>query len=306
MSHKPTVETTAAEIAASKEGSQMNRREFLHGTLLSGAFAMLLGGCIPQVQGEITAVTGTPPPNPPRFRAAFSYDGLKSTWSQRGSDTARSIGQLLGVDVVHYDGELSIDKQRQDLEEIADGQWDFVAVHPTAVNAYIEPIRRMISKGIPVIDLDTRLSDDLDTLGIATFLEPDNVWMGEQVTQAIISAVGSYDFEIVHTQGKPTHTGAQGRAQGFQNVITRFPGIKVVDETPANWDIDKTSQLWDELLARHPNIRAGFCHNDDMALAALRSVTKAGRKGTGFYWRRGWDAGGVQGCRARRSDCHSH
>lgn len=31
-------------------------------------------------------------------------------------------------------------------------------------------------------------------------------------------------------------------------------------------------------LARHPNLRAGFCHNNDMAMAALRSVQKAGKQ----------------------------
>lgn len=262
------------------EGHQLSRRQFLQGLSLAGTVAAFgLGGCTRQMSGAIQDADAVAHMPAPRFRAAFSYDGLKSTWSRRGRDTAQFIGQLLGIDVFHFDGELSVDKQRQDLELIAEQDWDFVAVHPSAVNAYIEPIRRIISRGIPVIDLDTRLSDDLDALGVTTFLEPDNVWMGEQVTKAIINAVGRFDFEIIHTQGKLTHTGAQGRAEGFNKVITSYPGIKVVDETPGDWDIDKVSALWEELLMRHPNVRAGFLHNDDMAMAALRSVTKANRKG---------------------------
>jgi len=141
-------------------------------------------------------------------------------------------------------------------------------------------VQELIRRGIPVIDMDTRLADDLLGLGVVTFLEPDNLWMGEQVTQAIIDAVQSQNqsFEIIHTQGQLTHTGAQGRARGFHKVIERYPGIKVLDETPGDWDADKTSKLWDTLLERYPNVRAGFCHNDDMALAALRSVKKAGKQ----------------------------
>ncbi|MDD5368404.1 MAG: sugar ABC transporter substrate-binding protein [Anaerolineaceae bacterium] len=278
--HNSTLEVLATELRSLREGSRLSRREFLGGLTLSGILATLaLNACTPSGKEQIRAVTGAPVFTPPRFRAAFSYDGLKSTWSQRGSDTARFMGQLLGVDIVHYDGELSVDKQRKDLEDIAGQSWNFVAVHPSAVNAYVDPIRKIISKGIPVIDLDTKLVDDLGTLGITTFLEPDNIWMGEQVTQAIITAVGSPSFEIIHTQGKLTHTGAQGRAQGFHNVLTRYPGIKIVDETSGDWDIDRVGLLWDDLLARFPNVKAGFCHNDDMAMAALRSVTKAGRKG---------------------------
>jgi ribose transport system substrate-binding protein len=262
------------------EGRHISRRQFVQGFALTGLLSGLaMTGCASPTAGEIQTPQVTPGPPPPKFRAAFSYDGLKSTWSRRGRDTAKYIGQMLGIDIVHYDGELSIDKQRQDLEAIADEKWDFVAVHPSAVNAYTEPIRKLISKGIPVIDLDTRLSDDLNGLGVTTFLEPDNVWMGEVVTRSIIAAVGSEDFQIVHTQGQLTHTGAQGRAQGFHNVISRYPSIKVVDESPGDWDIDKVSVLWDNLLAKYPNIKAGFLHNDDMAMAALRSVTKANLKG---------------------------
>ncbi len=202
----------------------------------------------------------------------------QTIWNQRGRDTARFLGQLLGVDVVSYDGELNVDKQRRDLEEIAGQKYDFVVVHPLAVNAYNDQVRQIVDRGTPVIDIDTRLADDLDALGVTTFLEPDNVWMAEQVTSAIVEAAQSESFEIIHTQGLLTHTGAQGRAQGFHNVLARYPGIKVVDETPADWDIDKVARLWDDLLQRFPNVRAGFLHNDEMALAALRSIARAHRQ----------------------------
>lgn len=277
---KSRPEYLSQELQSLGEGRKLSRRQFIYGFALSGMLASLaLAGCANDYSAEIQSVTSTPGPPTPRFRAAFSYDGLQSTWSRRGHDTAKYIGQLLGIDIVHYDGELSVDKQRKDLEDIAGQQWNFVAVHPSAVNAYTDPIRNLIAKGIPVIDLDTRLSDDLNGLGVTTFLEPDNVWMGEVVTNAIITAVGSLNFEIVHTQGMLTHTGAQGRAQGFHNIISRYPSIKVVDESACDWNVDKVSVLWDRLLAEHPNIKAGFLHNDDMAMAAMRSVSKANRSG---------------------------
>ncbi|MEO7910921.1 MAG: sugar ABC transporter substrate-binding protein [Roseiflexaceae bacterium] len=263
------------------EGSRLDRRGFVRGMALASALAgMALAGCAPQPEPATQQVERIVPTPTPRLRAAFSHNGLKGSWNARGRDTSQFLGRLLGIDVVNYDGEFNIDKQRKDLDEIAQQQWDFVAIHPAAVNAYIEPVQELIRRGIPVIDMDTRLADDLLGLGVVTFLEPDNLWMGEQVTQAIIDAVESpaQSFEIIHTQGQLTHTGAQGRARGFHKVIERYPGITVLDETPGDWDADKTSKLWDTLLERYPNVRAGFCHNDDMALAALRSVQKAGKQ----------------------------
>jgi len=288
IEHDPSnqIASTGLEAAAAQalhglgEGRQLDRRGFMRGFALAGALAgMALGGCASQnqvIDQQPQLVVPTPVP---RLRAAFSHNGLKGSWNARGRDTSQSLGRLLGIDVVNYDGEFLVDKQRKDLEEIAAKQWDFVAIHPAAVNAYIEPVRELIKRGIPVIDMDTRLADDLDGLGVVSFLEPDNVWMGEQVTTAVIEAARraaqSDSFEIVHTQGVLTHTGAQGRAQGFRNVIERYPGVKVVDETPGEWDVGKTTRIWEDLLERHPNIRAAFFHNDEMALAALRVITKA-------------------------------
>jgi ribose transport system substrate-binding protein len=276
------LEVVAAQaLQALAEGARLDRRGFMRGLSLAGALAGLaLGGCAPRNEPADPPVQRVIPTPAPRLRAAFSHNGLKGSWNARGRDTSQFLGRLLGIDVVNYDGEFNVDKQRQDLDEIAEKQWDFVAIHPAAVNAYIEPVQKLIGRGIPVIDMDTRLADDLLGLGVVTFLEPDNLWMGEQVTQAIVDAVQSesQSFEIIHTQGQLTHTGAQGRARGFRKVIERYPGIRVVDETPGDWDADKTSAIWDDLLERYPNVRAGFCHNDDMALAALRSVQKAGKQ----------------------------
>jgi ribose transport system substrate-binding protein len=261
----------------------------MRGFALAGALAGLtLGGCVATEQQADPLPQLVVPTPKPRLRAAFSHNGLKGSWNARGRDTSQFLGRLLGIDVVNYDGEFNVDKQRKDLEEIASQPWDFVAIHPAAVNAYVDQVRALIDRGIPVIDMDTRLADDLLGLGVVTFLEPDNLWMGAQVTQAILDAVQSQSFEIIHTQGQLTHTGAQGRARGFRKVIERFPGIHVVDETPGDWDADKTSAIWDDLLERYPNVRAGFCHNDDMALAAIRSVRKIGRQDQVFI-------GGIDG-----------
>lgn len=276
----PTKQPPIAELAHLAEPQQpLDRRAFLRGFALAGALAGGLAGCAAPVAEQQPLPQVAIPTPQPRLRAAFAHNGLKTLWNQRGRDTARMLGQLLGIDVVSYDGELSVDKQRRDLEEIAGQTWDFVVIHPLAVNAYIEPVRQIIAHGIPVIDIDTRLADDLSDLGVATLLEPDNVWMAEQVTAALVEATQSTSFEIIHTQGLLTHTGAQGRAQGFRNVLARYPGIKVIDDTPGDWDVDKVTRIWTDLLARYPNVRAGFCHNDEMALAALRAINQAGKQG---------------------------
>ena len=131
-------------------------------------------------------------------------------------------------------------------------------------------------KGVVVVDIDTLLVPDLSTLDILTFTEPDNIFMGSQVTEYLCKKIG-YKGNVVHTQGQLTHTGAQGRAKGFRQTVSKYPDIKVIDETPGEWSVDKTRQIWDSLLVKHGQIDGGFFHNDDMALGAYAALQAVDR-----------------------------
>ena len=129
--------------------------------------------------------------------------------------------------------------------------------------------------GIPVIDLDTLIAP-LDSIQVHSFLAPDNEFMGASVTQALVDGIGGKGV-MTMTQGALGHTGAQGRARGFESVVKKYPGIEVVDTTPGDWDVSKVSRLWETLLTKYPKIDAAYFHNDDMALAAYNVMKAHGR-----------------------------
>jgi ribose transport system substrate-binding protein len=101
----------------------------------------------------------------------------------------------------------------------------------------------------------------------ASFFAPDNEFMGAAVTEVLMDQIGGEGI-VVMTQGALGHTGAQGRARGFWNVVKKYPKVEVVDTTPANWGVTKVASIWDLLLAKFSKIDAAYFHNDDLALAA--------------------------------------
>ncbi len=78
------------------------------------------------------------------------------------------------------------------------------------------------------------------------------------------------------TQGALGHTGAQGRAEGFKQVVANYPDIKLLDEQPADWDVTKVAALG-LVLTKNPDIAGAFFHNDDMALAAAKVIKAKNR-----------------------------
>ena len=180
-----------------------------------------------------------------RLRAAFSNIGLQVTWCAQGKQAAEFWGRLFDVEVTWFDGGLSTTQQRAALDEMASRDWDFVAIQAGEIDALAAPVNRMIDAGIPVIDMDTLIAP-LDRIAVHTFLAPDNEFMGAAVTKALVDAIGGAGT-IIMTQGALGHTGAQGRARGFESVIAQHPNIEVLATDPADWDPATVVRLWESV-----------------------------------------------------------
>lgn len=246
---------------------ELDRRSFLRNMAIAGTlgpFANLLGN-IPLEKRQVP------------LRAAMMNDGLVVSWGAQGKLAAEQFGHWLGVEIEWFDGNLDLNQQRANMEEIANQDWDFVAVQPGSIGTLVEATERLTSRGIPVIDMDTLIAPFpiLQEIGVLTFITPDNVAMAESVVQVLVDKMGG-EGKIAHTWGRQGHTGAQGRAQGFYNVVRRYPNIEVVDDQPGDWNVEMTTEIWEILLNRHPDLTAGFLHNDDMALAAQQVVERHG------------------------------
>jgi ribose transport system substrate-binding protein len=226
-----------------------NRRDLLQGSLGGIGMALAAFGIDPALAQEMGKVAGR---SDKPLKAAFSNAGLQATWCAQGKQAAEYWGKLFNVEVTWFDGELAAQKQRAAIDNLASQKWDFVAIQAFGIGTLIAP---------------------LDTINVHSFLAPDNEFMGASVTQALVDAIGG-EGTMIMTQGALGHTGAQGRARGFQSVVKKYPKIEVLDTQPADWDVTKVARIWETLLTKYPKISAAYFHNDDMALAAY-NVMKA-------------------------------
>jgi ribose transport system substrate-binding protein len=246
-----------------------NRRRFLQGSLAGAGAALAAFGINPALAEEIGKVAGR---SDKPLKAAFSNAGLQATWCAQGKQAAEYWGRMFNVDVTWFDGELAAQKQRAAIDNLASQKWDFVAIQAFGIGTLTAPVNKLIDAGTPVIDMDTLIAP-LDTINVHSFLAPDNEFMGASVTQALVDSIGG-EGTIIMTQGALGHTGAQGRARGFQSIMKKYPKIEVLDTQPGDWDVTKVARIWETLLTKYPKISAAYFHNDDMALAAY-NVMKA-------------------------------
>jgi ribose transport system substrate-binding protein len=253
-------------MARNSDVKSQTRRNLLRLTASAGLAAGMFGGVGIEAIAKEAGRSSKP------LKAAFSNAGLQATWCAQGKQAAEYWGKLFNVEVTWFDGELSATKQRSGIDNMASRKWDFVAIQAFGIGTLAQPVNKMIDAGIPVIDMDTLIAP-LDQINVHSFLAPDNEFMGASVTQALVDAIHG-EGKVIMTQGALGHTGAQGRAKGFESVIKKYPKIEVLDTQPADWDVTKAVRIWETYLTKYPKIDAAFFHNDDMALAAY-NVMKA-------------------------------
>ena len=259
-------------MSDTKNKIEQDRRDFLLSASalgIAGAY-MAAAGLNPALADEL-AKSDKP------LKAAFSNAGLQATWCAQGKQAAEAWGKLMNVEVTCFDGQLDAVKQRAAIDNMASQRWDFVAIQAFGIGTLVDPVNKMIDAGIPVIDLDTLIAP-LDTINVHTMLAPDNIFMGASVTQQMADAMGG-EGTIIMTQGALGHSGAQGRAKGFEKIMKNYPKIQVLNTDPADWDVTKVARIWDTHLTKYPDIKAAFFHNDDMALAAANVMKARGKTG---------------------------
>jgi ribose transport system substrate-binding protein len=247
-----------------------SRRDFLKGGLTLGS-GFSLATIMNLIQFRRAHAQDQP------LRAAMSSAGLAGTWNAQGQEAALYWANLLGVEVVWFDGEFDPVAQRAKFDQIATETWDFVAVQPNTIDVLAEPIQALIDAGVPVIGMDTLIAplDRQREMGVLSFIAPDNVFMASSVMNKVVANMGGAG-KISHIGGQPGHTGAQARGQGFLNIVAQYPDIEVVDDQPADWNVETAAQLTEAVLNRTPDLNAIFADNDDMALAARQVVENAG------------------------------
>lgn len=83
-----------------------------------------------------------------------------------------------------------------------------------------------------------------------------------------------------YVQGLMTTTNAQAHWKGVQAALKKYPGLKLLDVQPGNWDRTTAFGLAQTWLSRYGNKVNAICSaNDDMSLGILQAVKAAGRAG---------------------------
>lgn len=186
-------------------------------------------------------------------------------------DGVRAAAEAAGAELIYVDANGDIAKQNNDIEDLITQGVDAILINPVDPQGIAPSMASAKAAGIPVITVD-RFAE-----GAIAHIGRDNVAMGRLVGDAVLAALGSEGGKILEIQGDAGGTVAMDRSAGFNAAFDGVASIEVVQGPFAEYIRANAVTAMQDLLQAHPDVRAVYAHNDDMALGALQVLLENGR-----------------------------
>ena len=188
-------------------------------------------------------------------------------------ESAQKKADELGIAINFQDAADDSATQSNQLANAAASGTGVVIINPTDSDAMASAVQQLVDEKIPVVAVDRAVNN----ANVASYIASDNETGGKQAAKALSDAING-EGEILVLQGKTGSSASRERGKGFDEGLKDSPNIKVVAKQTAEFERAKGLDVTTNLLQAHPNVKAIFAENDEMALGAIEALgSKAGK-----------------------------
>lgn len=174
------------------------------------------------------------------------------------------------AETVISDAQNDSSTQSNQVEDLITQGVDLIIINPVDSTAIASSVEKANEANIPVICVDR----GTDSGEIVSFIASNNVEGGKLAGEYILEKVGE-DAEVVQLEGIPGASSTHERGEGFKEATDGK--INLVASQTANFDRAEGLTVMENLLQAHPDVKAVFCQNDEMALGASEAIKTSGK-----------------------------
>lgn len=207
-----------------------------------------------------------------KLTVGFAQIKEDSPWRTTETNSVQQEAARLGINL-----KLSVTDQAGQIAAIRDfiaQGVDGILLAPQTRSGWNEVLGEAKKAGIPVVLLDRGLDAPEDLW--VTQISSDFVFEGQEAGKWVVKALNGKG-NVVELFGDPAADPAILRNKGFMEIISKNPGIKVVESKTGEWSQDKGRQVVEAWLAAGVKFDLVYAHNDGMALGAIDALKAAGK-----------------------------
>jgi ribose transport system substrate-binding protein len=219
-------------------------------------------------------------------RMGYSMSFATIEWLVTQRRGVEEAAKAAGFELVFSDARDNPAKQVRDLEDMVTRRCDVILISTYYAEAITPAVKMINQAGIPLVVLSSSIKGDVSW---TCHLSTDTLGTARAAGEYFVNNLGGKG-RVVQIEGKPGSVVNQMRGSGWREVIDRNPGIEVVKHVVANYERMQALRHMEDILRSTQDISAVYCHNDEMALGAIKAVKEAGRARQ--MWLTGYD--GIQ------------
>ncbi|GHV37696.1 sugar ABC transporter substrate-binding protein [Synergistales bacterium] len=207
----------------------------------------------------------------------FSQIGAESGWRTAETESVISAAKELGIDLKFSDAQQKQENQIKAIRSFVAQGVDGILLAPVVETGW-EPILNEVKKAkIPVILLDRGITVDDESLYVCK-ITSDFVFEGKTAAEWTVKELGGQG-NVVQLQGTPGASAATERQKGFEDELTKTPGVKILESQTGDFTMELGKQVMEAFLKKYgKDINVVYAHNDDMGLGAIQAIKEAGFK----------------------------
>ena len=196
-----------------------------------------------------------------------------SSFITAGKEGMDTYAKENNIELVWNSANNDVSTQASQVDSLINQGVDAIIVVPVQADSLGPQIAAAKSKNIPLLAVNAAL----DSPDLAGNVQPDDVAAGEQEMQMMADKLGGKG-NIVILQGPLGGSGEINRGKGIDQVLAKYPDIKVLAKDTANWKRDEAVNKTKNWISSFgPQIDGVVSQNDDMGLGALQALKESGR-----------------------------
>ncbi|MGH3640589.1 MAG: substrate-binding domain-containing protein [Mycobacterium sp.] len=177
------------------------------------------------------------------------------------------------IELVWNSANNDVSTQASQVDSLINQGVSAIIVVPVQADSLGPQIASAKAKNIPLLAVNAAL----ESPDLAGNVQPDDVAAGAQEMQMMADKLGGKG-NIVILQGPLGGSGEINRGKGIDQVLAKYPDIKVLAKDTANWKRDEAVNKTKNWISSFgPQINGVVAQNDDMGLGALQALKEANR-----------------------------
>ncbi|MHB1453445.1 MAG: substrate-binding domain-containing protein [Saccharofermentanales bacterium] len=209
-----------------------------------------------------------------KIKVGITYQNLQNEFILSIQDAARAKAAELGIELIEVDGQGNAETQISQVENFISQGVDAIILNPFDNDGCVPAVEKAVAANIPIIVVNGTVAN-VDKA--SAYVGSDSVESGRiEMQYAADMMNGKGNIVVIH--GPNGHSAEIDRTAGINEILAKYPEIKIVAEQTANWDRAQGMTLMENWLQSGLEIDCVVAQNDEMGLGAYVAIEAAGKQ----------------------------